>query len=279
MFQNCIALLVSATFPCLPGAAELVEVKNLAYRAEGTVGDGIADFCKLDFYRPAEGGELPCLLWFHGGGLTAGSKDESVETARALARQGILVASVNYRLSPKARYPAYIDDAAAAFAWVSQHAGEHRGDKAHIFVAGHSAGGYLALMLGNDKRWLGKYGLKPADIAGVISLSGQMVTHFTIRAERGIGNTTIVVDQDAPLHYASQACGPQLILYAEQDMAMRAEENILYLAARKEAGQPQVRGGMVKGHNHSSIGENISAEGDPVMKAMVGFIRETVAHR
>ena len=279
MFQNCIALLVSATFPCLPGAAELVEVKNLAYRAEGTVGDGIADFCKLDFYRPAEGGELPCLLWFHGGGLTAGSKDESVETARALARQGILVASVNYRLSPKARYPAYIDDAAAAFAWVSQHAGEHRGGKAKIFLAGHSAGGYLALMLGNDKRWLGKYGLKPANIAGVISLSGQMVTHFTIRAERGMGNTTIVVDEDAPLHYAGQACGPQLILYAEQDMAMRAEENILYLAARKEAGQPQVRGGMVKGHNHSSIGENISAAGDPVMKAMVGFIRETVAHR
>ncbi|MBU6326522.1 MAG: alpha/beta hydrolase [Verrucomicrobia bacterium] len=278
MFQNCIALLVSATFPCLTGAAELVEVKNVAYRAEGTVGDGIADFCKLDFYRPAEGGELPCLLWFHGGGLTAGSKDESVETARALARQGILVASVNYRLSPKARYPAYIDDAAAAFAWVSQHAGEHRGDKAHIFVAGHSAGGYLALMLGNDKRWLGKYGLKPADIAGVISLSGQMVTHFTIRAERGMGNTTIVVDEDAPLHYAGQACGPQLILYAEQDMAMRAEENILYLAARKEAGQPQVCGGMVKGHNHGSIGENISAEGDPVRKAMAGFVSEIVAH-
>jgi acetyl esterase/lipase len=279
MFQNCIACWVSASFPILLGAAELVEVKNLAYRAEGAAGDGIAEFCKLDLYRPAEGEALPCLLWFHGGGLTAGSKDESVETARALARKGILVASVNYRLSPKARYPAYIDDAAAAFAWVSQHAGEHRGDKAKIFVAGHSAGGYLALMLGNDKRWLGKFGHKPAEIAGVISLSGQMVTHFTIRAERGMGNTTIVVDEDAPLHYAGQACGPQLILYAEQDMAMRAEENILYLAARKEAGQAQVRGGMVKGHNHSSIGENISAEGDPVQKAMVAFIRETVAHR
>jgi hypothetical protein len=134
-------------------------------------------------------------------------------------------------------------------------------------------------MLGNDKRWLGKFDHKPADIAGVISLSGQMVTHFTIRAERGMGNTTIVVDEDAPLHYAGLACGPQLILYAEQDMAMRAEENILYLAARKEAGQAQVRGGMVKGHNHGSIGENISVEGDPVRKAMVGFIRETVAHR
>lgn len=279
MIQNCITWLVSAFFPCILGAAELVEVKNFAYRAEGAAGDGITEFCKLDLYYPAEGADLPCLLWFHGGGLTAGSKDESAATARTLARHGFLVASVNYRLSPQAKYPAYIDDAAAAFAWVSQHAGEHGGGKAKIFVAGHSAGGYLALMLGNDKRWLGKYGHKPADLAGVISLSGQMVTHFTIRAERGMGNTTIVVDEDAPLLYAGQACGPQLILYAEQDMAMRAEENILYLAARKEAGQTQVRGWMVKDHNHSSIGENISAEGDPVLKAMVGFIRETVAHR
>ena len=68
-----------------------------------------------------------------------------------------------------------------------------------------SVGGYLALMRGNDKRWLGKCDHKPADIAGVISLSGQMLTHFTIRAERGMENTTIVVDVDAPLHNSGQA--------------------------------------------------------------------------
>jgi hypothetical protein len=64
-------------FSGLLAAAELVEVKNLAYRAQGIAGYGMAEICKLVLYHPAEGDDLPSLLWFHGGSLTTGSEDES----------------------------------------------------------------------------------------------------------------------------------------------------------------------------------------------------------
>ena len=62
-------------------------------------------------------------MWLHGGALKAGAKDgaETPKIARALADDGIAVASVNYRLSPKATYPAYVEDSAAAVAWVRAH--------------------------------------------------------------------------------------------------------------------------------------------------------------
>lgn len=256
---------ISLIFPSL---AELVEQKNLSYSS-------VNERCKLDLYQPKDGENLPCLLWFHGGGMTAGTKDDAgtVATARALAAQGLVVAAVNYRLSPQHPYPAYLEDAAAAFHWIKSHASDHRTQPSRIFLAGHSAGGYLVTMLGSDPRWLGKNGDQLKDLAGIISLSGQMVTHFTIRAERGLADTTIVVDQDAPLYHAKDPCAPQLILYAETDMAMRAEENVLYLAARKAAEQKNVRGWMVKGSDHGSIGNNISKANDPVHSAILQFIK------
>lgn len=256
-------------FAGFSASADLVEQKNLAYSS-------VDERCKLDVYRPAEGHDLPCLLWFHGGGLTAGTKDDAgtVATARALAQNGIVVATINYRLSPKHPYPAYLDDTAAAFHWIKQHASEHQASDKKIHLAGHSAGGYLVTMLASDPRWLRKQGDKIEDIAGIVSLSGQMVTHFTIRAERGIADTTIIVDQDAPMHYAKNPCAPQLILYAEQDMAMRAEENVLYLSARKAAGHANVRGWMVKGSDHGNIGNDVGKPGNAVQQAIIDFIRK-----
>lgn len=96
------------------------------------------------------------IVWFHGGGITAGDKGSKDTTAvvTRMAQDGFLVASVNYRLSPKATYPAYLEDAAAAVAWVLKNAADHGGDPKKVFVAGHSAGGYLTTMLALDERYL-----------------------------------------------------------------------------------------------------------------------------
>jgi acetyl esterase/lipase len=274
IFSCAVWPVIIAAQVTLSAAVELIETKQVNYRPTATADETMKARCQLDVYQAKGATDLPILLWFHGGGLTGGSKDseETVAAARALAQRGVIVVTVNYRLSPQVKYPAYIEDAAAAFQWVHQHAQDYGGSVKKIFLGGHSAGGYLVLMLGSDQRWLATHQLVITEIAGVISLSGQTVTHYTVRAERGLSDTTIVVDQAAPLFYASAPCPPQLILYAEKDMEMRVEENMLYLAARKKAGRKEVTGQQVKDRDHGSIGGRIGQLGDQVQQLIVDFI-------
>src|SRR5690606_9940951 len=112
-----------------------------------------------------------------------------------LKNKGIAVVAVNYRLNPKVNCPAYIEDAAAAVAWTFKHIAEFGGDPEKIVVSGHSAGGYLASMVGLDKQWLAKYEIDANRIAMLIPFSGHCITHMTIRKERGIPDTQPVVDE------------------------------------------------------------------------------------
>ncbi len=74
-------------------------------------------------------------------------------------------------------------------------------------MSGHSAGGYLASMVGLDKRWLARHGVDADQIAGLIPFSGHAITHFTIREERGLPGTQPVVDDLAPLYHVRAAAG------------------------------------------------------------------------
>src|SRR4030095_14455766 len=107
------------------------------------------------------------IVWFHGGGLTAGRK----ELPEQLKNQGFAVLSVEYRLSPKVKSPAYIEDAAAAVAWVFKHISEYGGSDKLIFVSGHSAGGYLGMMITLDKKYLATYHIDANNIAALIPFS------------------------------------------------------------------------------------------------------------
>ena len=92
---------------------------DIAYKTGDALSDYERERCKLDVHLPAESKDFATLVWFHGGGLTAGSKDskETTKIVRGLTEAGLAVVVPNYRLSPKAAYPAYIQDAAAACAW------------------------------------------------------------------------------------------------------------------------------------------------------------------
>ena len=96
-------------------------------------------------YTPAVAGPWPILVFYHGGGFVLGTLEAFDPLCTFLAEgSGCLVVSVGYRLAPEARFPAALEDAAAALAWVADHGAELGGDPARIAVAGDSAGGNLA---------------------------------------------------------------------------------------------------------------------------------------
>src|SRR5215218_6681909 len=107
--------------PAAP-AAPLTVLKDLPYKSGDPLTDYERDRCKLDLYLPAGKG-FATVVWFYGGGMEAGEKGGrvNVRIATKLAQRGVACAVANYRLSPKAKYPAYLDDAAAGVAWALAH--------------------------------------------------------------------------------------------------------------------------------------------------------------
>lgn len=103
---------------------------------------------KLDLYLPEnrQGVALPVVVWVHGGGWKNGSKDKC--KAAWLADEGFAVASINYRLTDVAQWPAQIDDCREAVRWLRRNAGVFGLDAENIGAWGSSAGGHLAALMG-----------------------------------------------------------------------------------------------------------------------------------
>jgi acetyl esterase/lipase len=107
---------------------------------------------RLDLYLPPTGeGPFPVVVWVHGGGWQGGDKRLGPSSpALALRARGFAVASVNYRLSGEATFPAQIHDVKAAVRWLRANAARHRLDGARMGAWGVSAGGHLAALLGTS---------------------------------------------------------------------------------------------------------------------------------
>jgi len=128
----------------------------------------------LDVYRPRDAnGSTPVVVFIYGGGWDSGAKSEYAFIGDALASKGYLTFIPDYRLYPEVRWPAFLEDNAKAIRWVRDHASEFGGDPGKLFLVGHSAGAYNAVMLSLDRRWLAAVGMDPRrDLRGVVGLAG-----------------------------------------------------------------------------------------------------------
>lgn len=270
-------LLLSLLF-ALPLFAEIEAVtvkKDIAYR-EQPDDSYQSERCKLDLYLPPSN-NYATLIWLHGGGLENGSKDDAknIAIAQGLSNESIAVTMVNYRLSPKAHYPAYLEDTAAAVAWTLANIAEQGGDPKKVFLGGHSAGGYLALMVGMDPRWLAAHDLERNQLAGILTTSAQTMTHYTVRKERfGSNNPFLITADDAsPVRYGNQeGIPPTLILWADNDVAARAEENAYLAAVLQGAQNTTVETALITDRNHSSIAHQMANPKDPAAAKLLRFI-------
>ena len=209
--------------------------------------------CKLDLRYPTNHAGFATVVWFHGGGLTGGRRHFI-----NLNDPGIAVAAVGYRLSPKAQHPAYLEDAAAATAWVIKNIAPYGGDSNKVFVAGHSAGGYLCAMIGMDPRWLAPHGISNLQLAGLIPVSGQVTTHFHVKKLRGDTGKQYrpLIDEFAPLYYCASNLPPICMVVGERKLEFkcRVEENDLMAVSLRTLGHPNVEFHELAGLNHGTVG-------------------------
>ncbi len=226
-------------------------VHDIQYRVGNDLTEYMTERCRLDVYHPIVAQDFPTVVWFHGGGLKAGKRS----VPEALTEQGIAVVAVNYRLHPGVKSPAYIEDAAAAVAWTIKNIEKYGGSARRVFVSGHSAGGYLTSMIGLDKRWLAPHGVDADQIAGLIPYSGHAITHFTVRAERGIDGKQPIVDDMAPLFHVRNDAPPLLLITGDRDLELlgRYEENAYLWRMMQVVGHPDTELFELEGFNHGQM--------------------------
>ena len=224
--------------------------RDIPYRSDQQAGhdDYAAERCKLDIYVPDNVDRAPTVVWFHGGGLRSGRK----QIPQRLKGQGMIIVAPNYRMFPKVKSPVYIEDAAAALAWVFKNIETFGGDPELIYVSGHSAGGYLASMIGLDKQWLTAHAIDANLIAGLIPFSGHTITHFTIREERGIAGEQPVIDAMAPLFHVRADAPPLVLITGDRELELlgRYEENAYMMRMMKVAGHKLTTLYELQGYGH-----------------------------
>ncbi len=211
------------------------------YRVERDVPYGPDERQRLDLYIPADARpRAPLVVFFHGGGWTSGSKDLYPFVGQAFASRGYITAIPDYRLYPQVRYPGFLEDAAAAVMWLSDHlphTGEGSGSRP-VFLVGHSAGAYIAAMLALDQRWIRGAGGEPCRLidAGVGLAGPYDFLPLEGRTLREIFGPGPAAPATQPIHHADRTDPPMLLVTGTDDETVRPGNTLRLAAQIREAG-------------------------------------------
>ena len=217
--------LLNATVP----TSGLTANRNIAY------GDGSRD--KLDVYVPksATDADPPVIVFFYGGTWQTGAKHDYLFAAEALSETGAIVVVPDYRLYPEVIFPGFLEDSARAVAWTIANIGRWGGDPNSIFLAGHSAGAYIAIMLALDPEYLARAGVRDVRLAGAIGISGPYDFLPIKRADiKSIFEVVPDLALTQPIHYARGDAPPLLLVTGDDDTTV-SPDNTRNLAARIKA--------------------------------------------
>lgn len=238
--------------------------KEIRYRNEAD--QYVEKMCRLDVAYEKGGEDRPVIVWFHGGGLTGGWR----HIPDALLRDGAVVVGVGYRFATEVPVAQILDDASASVAWVLKNIGKYGGSTSKIYLAGHSAGGYIVAMLGLDKKYLAEYDIDPdTDVAAIVPYSGQSITHFAHRQKMGIPQEKPLIDDMAPLYHVRGDAAPMLIISGDREMEMvgRYEENAYFARMLRLNGHKDVTFYEVDGFDHGDMA-------DPAHILLLKYIRK-----
>jgi acetyl esterase/lipase len=195
----------------------------------------------LDVYTPVHATNAAVVVFFFPGRWSMGDKSDYFFVARGLVSRGIVAVVPNYRLYPKVRFPAFVEDAARAVRWTHDNIASHGGDPRRLFVMGHSSGAYLAAMLALDEKYLKEVGGDRSWLRGMIGLSGpyDFLPAPHVDADlRDIFGPPERYEISQPIHYVDGRNPPLLLLHGRNDNAVEVRNTISLAAAVHRAGGP-----------------------------------------
>lgn len=230
---------------------------------------------KLDLYLPEKAERpLPLIIWVHGGGWQNGSKDGCPPLRAGYVAQGYAVASINYRLSGHAVFPAQINDCKAAIRWLRAHAKEYSLDPQRFGVWGSSAGGHLVALIGTSGE------VKEFDVGANLDQSSRVQavcdyygpTDFTVfvttpgyeshatdaSPEAKLIGGAVMQNKDKaarvnPITYVSKGDPPFLIVHGDKDPTVPINQSQLLFDALKQS-EVSVHFHTIHGAGHGGPG-------------------------
>ncbi len=225
------------------GCSPLAAFNTLAPRdAARQVGQGLSygpdPQQALDLYAPPGGAKgAPVVVFVHGGAWDSGRRQDYGFAGRALAAQGFLAAVIGYRLVPQVRYPAFVEDAAAAVAWLAQHAATYGGDPQRIALTGHSAGAYIAMMTVLDTDFLRAQGLQAGVIKAAAGLSGPYdFLPLAVASTQAAFGAWPNLPQTQPINHVHPGAPPIFLAHGTKDDLVWPRNSVRLAAALTAAG-------------------------------------------
>ena len=233
----------------------------------------------LDVYVPHGAHDKPIIVFWYGGGWEDGGKSNYRFVGAALAESGYVAVLPDYRLYPAVRFPAFVDDAAAALAWVAAHARDIGGDPHRIYVAGHSAGAHQAAMLAYDPARIARAGLAPDTIRGFIGLSGPYVLNPNDATLNDIFRAPYSRGDWQPFELARAGAPPALLLQGEADTVVDAGHTRKFAERLSVLGVP-VTARLYPGRGHRDTVAAFAAASPnklPVLAEISVFVEATAS--
>jgi acetyl esterase/lipase len=242
VFLRCVLLLcLLALCGCQAG---LFGAVNLSREGGEWLAEEGIDFhptldLKLDVYRPAATrADAPIVLFYYGGSWRNGQRGWYRFVGNSFARLGAITVIADYRTYPEAPFPLFMDDAAAAVAWVDGNR-ERLGSSGPLLLAGHSAGAHIAALLATDPSHLRRRGLDPAQIDGVIGLAGPYdFLPIESRKVRQVFVDDAGAQAAQPVRHVSTAAPPFLLVHGLDDDLVWPQNSRSMTAALRAAGRP-----------------------------------------
>ena len=244
-----ILITILAVFATITASAQYKTVTDIPYRTDSSEAAFRQERCKLDVYYPENAKEpFKTIVWVHGGALMYLQK----ELPEQLMNRDVAIVAMNYSQYPQGRCPEFIEDVAAAIAWTFAHIAEYGGSADEIYVAGHSTGGYLALMVALDKSYLGAYGIDADAVKGYYSIGGQTAVPDAVCKQFGLAVGEPAQNEFAPLSHIRKLQTPLVLITGDRrlEQPRRYEENTYLKAALETFGNAKIPLYEMQGFTH-----------------------------